>query len=76
MLDHTAKIEIILGPNLKFASKENYEKDIYQKLQYQERIIEIKKDVMFKKDYELQCIIIMVTLAERERVDSDLQRMK
>ena len=53
MLDHTAKIAIILGPNLKFASKENYKEDIYQKLQYQERIVEIKKGLMFEKDYKL-----------------------
>ena len=76
MLDHTAKIRIILGPNLKFALKENYEEDIYQKLKYKERIIEIKKDVIFKKDCKLQYIIVIATPAEREHADNDLQKMK
>ena len=76
MLDHTVKIRIILGPNLKFASKENYEENIYQKLKYKERIVEIKKDVTFKKDYKSQCIVVIAILVEREHVDNDLQKMK
>ena len=33
-LEYMVKIRMLLGPNLKFASKENYENDIYKKLKY------------------------------------------
>ena len=64
VLEHTAKIGMILGLNLQFASKENYEEEIYKKIKYDERIVEIRKDITFKKDYKSQCIIIIAILAE------------
>ena len=58
-MEHTVKIGILLGPNLQFASKLNYEKDIYDKLKYDKRIMEIKKDIIYEKDYKSQCIVII-----------------
>ena len=75
-LEYIVKIGILLGPNLKFTSKENYENNIYKKLKYNDRIIEIEKDMMYEKDYKLECIIVLAVLLERERVDFDLQQMK
>ena len=63
MLEHIVKIGMILGLNLQFASKENYEEEIYKKIKYDERIVEIRKDITFKKDYKSQCIIIIAILA-------------
>ena len=49
VMDHTVKIRILLGPNLQFASKLNYENDIYNKLKYDKHIVEIKKTLFMKK---------------------------
>jgi len=46
------KVGIIIGPNLRFTSKQKYEADIYKKLALNERIFELKKDVIFEKDYK------------------------
>ena len=70
------KIGMLLRLNLKFASKENYKNDIYKKLKYNDRIVEIKKGIVHKKDYKSECIIVLAVLLERERVDFDLQQIK
>ena len=72
VMEYTVKIRILLGPNLQFASKLNYEKDIYDKLKYDKQIVEIKKDIIYEKDYKSQYIVIIAVQSERERVDRDL----
>ena len=64
VLEHTAKIGIILGPNLQFSSKENYKKDIYKKLKFDKKLLRLKKTSLIKKGYKSQYIIIIATLAE------------
>jgi len=46
-----------------------------QKMKHDERIVEIRKDITFKKDYKSQCIIIMAILVEWERIDNELLKM-
>ena len=60
IIEHTVKIGILLGLNLQFASKINYENDIYTKLKYDQQIVKVKKDITYKKDYKSQYIVIMV----------------
>ena len=68
-MEHTVKIRILLGLNLQFASKLNYEKDIYNKLKYDKQIVEIKKDIIYEKDYKSQCIVIIAVQLEREQIE-------
>ena len=49
--DHTVKVGIIVRLNLRFISKQNYEIDIYKKLNFDERVVELKKDVVYEKEY-------------------------
>ena len=74
--EHTVKVGMIVGLNLRFASKQNYEANIYKKLALNERIIELKKDIIFKKDYKQECMVILATLANRDKIDNSLQVMK
>ena len=71
-MEYTVKIRILLGPNLQFMSKLNYKNDIYDKLKYDKRIIEIKKDIIYEKDHNSQYIVIIAVQSERERMDRDL----
>ena len=72
IIEYTVKIGIVLEPNLQFASKINYENDIYTKLKYDQRIVEIKRDITYEKSYKSQCIAIMAIQSEQERVDNNL----
>ena len=44
-------------------------------MKYNKQIIEIRKDIIFKKDYRSQYIIVIAIFAEQERIDNDLQKM-
>ena len=56
--------------------KEHYENDICNKLKYNDQIVEVNKDIMYKKDHKSECMIVLVVLSEQEIVDYDLQQMK
>ena len=67
------KIGIIIGPNLQFVSKPVYKNEIYTQLKETDKIIEIKKEFVYEKDYKSQCITIFTILSSHEVVDKKLQ---
>jgi len=75
-IEHIRKIGIILGPNLWFAAKIVYETEMYNILKLEQRLLEIKKDFIYEKDYKSQCIIVFTILLNQEKMDHQLQQIK
>ena len=76
MSGHIVKVGVIVSSNLQFMSKQNHEVDIFKKIKSKDRIVELKKDIMFEKDYKQECIVVLVTLAEIDHVDNSLQKIQ
>ena len=74
--EHTTKIDIITRVNLRFAVKSIYEGEIYDLCGYKDRIVKLKKEIIYEKDYKSECITVHATLVNREKVDRALQAME
>ena len=56
--EHTTRISILLGVNLQFASKLWYCKNIEDRAALDTRIIELKQEKVYKKNYSSICYIV------------------
>ena len=58
---------------MRFAVKQIYEKEIYEKCGYKEKVIELKKEIAFEKDYKSEYITVHTMLSNKDSVDKVMQ---
>ena len=63
--EHTVKIRLLIRVNLRFVVKHVHKSEIYKKCGYQDRVIKLKKETAYEKDYKSECIIVHEILSNR-----------
>jgi len=56
--EHTAKVGCFAGVNTQFANVTYCKRKVVKKFQYYDKILEIKKEYIFEKDYKSKYLII------------------
>ena len=63
------KIGMIVGLNLEFAHTQWCEDFLLSKVQYKDKIFEIRKDRVYERDMALRCMADHATMSDREVVN-------
>ena len=75
-LEHTNRIRFIVGINYALASIKQYMKEINKIMNFEEEIIEIKKDFTFKRDTKLKVLAFFYIEIKAKQINNQLTNLK
>ena len=73
--EYTARIRILIGIDIQFASKQQYTRNIENRAAIENGIIELKQDKIYEKGYSSIYYVVYAVLSEYEDIDNILQAL-
>ena len=61
---YTVRVRYFVGINTQFANSTYYEQEIAKQYQHYDKLIEIKKEYIFEKDYKSKCLTMYTVQSE------------